>query len=416
MKIIYCIILTLFIGHQVLAQWEIVDESDCAYNSVFFLNDSVGFVVGICGGNNITIKKTTNYGESWYIVHDTINAWIYDIYFPSDSVGYASTYENVLKTTDGGESWFYPTPEFEGYPYRSIVFQDNTIGFGCFADGSAAFAKTIDGGYTWIEDYTYGGREILMSADCEIHIISGQYGKSDNCWESYETTFADVGQRTISNFAYANASLMLACGQGITEDTWQNFGFIVKSISDGESWMIQDFENIYALRSIVNVSSDTFYCLGQPYSPYAYSFLKTVDGGESWNFQEYEFACMTCYTPDMRDVYCPSENVCYAVSGGGGIWRTLNGGGELFPMPVNVTEFEANDVSISPNPATNSIAISSETEMTEIQIFNSFGQLVHKEKVSGKSKNINIAELGQGIYIIAIKSDIGVSNQRFVKQ
>ncbi len=417
MKIIYSIILPFLIGHQVLAQWEIVDESDCAYNAVFFLNDSVGFVAGICGGNNITIKKTTNYGESWYIVHDTINAWIYDIYFPSDSIGYASTYENVLKTTDGGETWFYPTPAFEGYPYRSIVFQDNEIGFGCFGNGGIAFSKTTDGGFTWIEQFDFGGLSLIKTDSCSIKLLGNGIYQSLNCTESWQLepfTFTDVSPLAFDCSAIDTSTIV--CGIGLNDITWDNFGFIVNKNSSEATWQMQIFNNIYKLNKVHYVDNVTAYCVGQPYYPNPYSFLKTVDGGDTWNYQEYEFVCETCYSPEIRDIFCPSENVCYAISGGGSIWRTLNGGGELYPLPTNISKFETNNISISPNPATGSLNISSVTEMTEIQIFNSLGQLVHKEKVSGKSKNISISELGQGIYIIAIKSDFSVSNQRFVKQ
>jgi photosystem II stability/assembly factor-like uncharacterized protein len=416
MKATFSLVLFSLFSINTFSQWDVVNESDCAYNAVFFLNDSVGFVVGICGGNNITIKKTIDYGESWYIVHDTTNAWIYDIYFPSDSIGYASTYENVLKTTDGGETWFYPTPEFEGYPYRSIVFQNDSIGFGCFTDNGAAFARTEDGGFTWTEEYEYGGREIIKVGDCQYRMVDGYYHKSDNCWEGHESIPLPIDDRYDENIAFSSDNIVLSCGLGYSSKTSSNFGFIGRSLNDGEDWSVIDFEYIYALRSIEFASNQIAYCVGQPYSPNPYSFLKTIDGGETWFYQEYELVCETCFSPDIRDVYCASENVCYAVSGGGGIWRTLNGGGELYPLPTNVSEFETNKVSISPNPASNSVTISSDNELNEIQLYNAFGQLVQEAKVSGKTKNINISALEQGIYIVRITSEHGFSNHRIVKQ
>ncbi len=416
MKNVIFFCLSLLFINDLKAQWQLIeDNTDYQFYSIFFLNDSTGFITGYISPFNV-IRKTIDYGNTWTTVYQEEANHFYDVYFPSDSIGYVSTYGNILKTNDIGDTWFYVNNPDDWTQYRSIVFTDNLTGFGCFADGGAEFAKTTDGGISWTHDFTYGGRELLKLGDCQIRIMSNQYGKSNDCWNSYENTYTDIGQRTISNFALLNESSILACGQGITSDTWQNFGFIIKSIDDGQSWSIQDFESIYALRSVVNVNETTAYCVGQANSPNPYSFLKTIDGGETWLFQEYDFMCDICTSPEIRDIYCPSENVCYAIRGFGGIWRTFNGGGEMYPLPTNVSEIEAFEVSINPNPASVSITISSETEMTEIQIFNSIGQLVHKEKVSGKSKNISISELGQGIYIIAIKSDFGVSNQRFVKQ
>lgn len=415
MKIINSLVLFSLFSHPLIAQWEIVDyDSDMTYYSVFFINDSVGFVTGYSEPFNV-IRKTTDFGNSWTTVYSEEANHFYDVYFPSDSIGYTSAYENVLKTTDGGEAWFYPNPEFEGYPYRSIVFQDNEIGFGCFTDNGAAFAKTVNGGYTWIEEYEYGGREIIKVGDCQYRMVDGYFHKSDNCWAENESIPLPIDDRYDENIAYSTANIVLSCGLGYNDETSSNFGFIGRSLNDGQDWLTLDFESIYAFRSIVFASPQIAYCVGQPYSPNPFSFLKTIDGGETWSYQDFEFVCETCFTPDIRDVYCPSENVCYAISGGGGIWRTLNGGGELYPLPTNMAEVDAIEVSISPNPATNGIILSSETEMTEIQIFNSLGQQVRKQKVSGKSNNINISELGQGIYIITIKSALGISNHRFVK-
>jgi photosystem II stability/assembly factor-like uncharacterized protein len=412
------IILVLHIAYSTHAQWELVDSNtDCPLYSVFFINDSTGFVTGYCSPYNV-IRKTTDYGVTWTTVYQEEANYFYDIYFPSDSVGYVGTYGNVLKTIDGGETWFYPDPGFEGGNYRSIAFQDDNIGFGCFADGGAMFSKTTDGGNTWVEDFNYGGREVLIAADCKIRTISGQYGKSNNCWESYETIFADVGQRTISNFSILNDNLILACGQGITEDTWQNFGLIVTSINDGESWAIQDFENIYALRSIVNVSNTTAYCVGQAYSPNPYSFLKTIDGGETWYCQEYELLCETCYSPEIRDIYCPSENVCYAVRGNGGIWRTMNGGGPLLPLPTSITEVNYSEqIELSPNPVSGQLNIKCNQNISILEVFDLTGRSLFSLTANLKAKSLNIESLANGCYFVRSTLENGVVlTRKFIKE
>ncbi|MFN0030775.1 MAG: WD40/YVTN/BNR-like repeat-containing protein, partial [Flavobacteriales bacterium] len=121
MRLSFTIWITL-LGMTANAQWEIVfNSTEYTWHAVYFLNDSTGFVVGDADETEV-IWKTTDYGTSWVEVHSEEANYFYDVYFPSDSVGYCSAYENVLKTTDGGENWFYPNPDFEGYPYRSIVF------------------------------------------------------------------------------------------------------------------------------------------------------------------------------------------------------------------------------------------------------------------------------------------------------
>lgn len=92
--------------------------------------------------------RTSDYGVTWTVVYSEEANYFYDVYFPSDSVGYVSTYGNILKTIDGGYTWFYPNPDSEWLQFKSIVFEDNEIGFGCFGNGGLFFAKTTDGGYS----------------------------------------------------------------------------------------------------------------------------------------------------------------------------------------------------------------------------------------------------------------------------
>ncbi|MFN4885271.1 MAG: T9SS type A sorting domain-containing protein [Bacteroidota bacterium] len=419
MKFLFFAAMLFSFSLSVLGQWEIVEQSDdCIYHSVYFINDSVGFVTGSCNQIDVVLK-TSNFGNNWYQVHSEEINYFYDIYFPTDTIGYISAYTNVLKTIDGGETWFYPNSAFEGYPYRSIVFQNEEIGFGCFADGGAAFATTTDGGYTWIEDYTYGGRELLKLNDCQIRMISGNYRKSDNCWSEHETLFADVGNRTISNFAMNSYDSIVVCGIGLNDETLQNFGFVATSTNEGLSWSVYDFEFTNSLNSVVYVNPSTAFCVGQGNYPQPYSFLKSIDGGTTWLYQIYDFPCGTCFSPEVRDVYCPSENVCYAVSGGGTIWRTLNGGGEIFPLPVGVVESKAKvKLELFPNPSTGELNIVSNDNIESIQLFNSLGQVVLLSSCSlvANSHKLSVSSLECGIYYLIIQTVKGTSIQSFVKE
>jgi hypothetical protein len=217
-----------------------------------------------------------------------------------------------------------------------------------------------------------------------------------------------------------NNTSILACGIGTNQITWQNFGFIVKSTDDGETWIIQDFNTIYALRSVVNVNESTAYCVGQANSPNLHSFLKTTDAGETWYYQEYELMCDICTSPEIRDIYCPSENVCYAVRGFGGIWRTLNGGGELFPLPVSVAENKQDEeLLLYPVPTDGLLQLNFPpvlARMTNIQVFDSMGRLVFTTRISSSSLVIDLNHLADGYYTIQVNNESTVLNKSFIKQ
>lgn len=87
--------------------WE-QDSIGSNYNlkKIYFLNSGIGFI--ICSGN--IILKTIDGGNNWYEVPSGITGSISftDIDFPTDQTGYVTANGNettVHKTTDGGETW-----------------------------------------------------------------------------------------------------------------------------------------------------------------------------------------------------------------------------------------------------------------------------------------------------------------------
>ncbi len=75
-------------------------------------------------------------------------------------------------------------------------------------------------------------------------------------------------------------------------------------------------------------------------------------------------------------------------------------------------DFNAQNIQVFPNPATNIVSIRFPTKQHfEIQIFNSAGQCVLSKELNSDSNDINISALPNGFYIIKI-SDVNWSIQR----
>ena len=102
-----------------------------ALQTVFFINEQVGFVAGGSGG----IYKTIDAGKSWTNANTTVSLPVYGLYFLNEHTGFAVGGESfcagadctppggfILKTTDGGETWisvYTPTDKIE---LRSVFF------------------------------------------------------------------------------------------------------------------------------------------------------------------------------------------------------------------------------------------------------------------------------------------------------
>ena len=84
-------------------------------------------------------------------------------------------------------------------------------------------------------------------------------------------------------------------------------------------------------------------------------------------------------------------------------------------LSENVMENEYNYVSIFPNPAKNTLTLTTETEgMKDVNIVNSLGQIV-KEFSFETSTTIDIRDLNNGVYFVKILGDNVITNKIVVR-
>jgi photosystem II stability/assembly factor-like uncharacterized protein len=110
-------------------------------NSIKFVNNSVGYIVGNYG----TFLKTTDAGKTWNTNNVNTKQNIVSVYFVSIDTGYSITDCSVYKTVNGGKDWaeVFPCNTQDGF--NSIYFIDSKVGF---VNGFYTYA-TYDGGKTW---------------------------------------------------------------------------------------------------------------------------------------------------------------------------------------------------------------------------------------------------------------------------
>lgn len=95
---------------------------------------------------------------------------------------------------------------------------------------------------------------------------------------------------------------------------------------------------------------------------------------------------------------------------------------QIIPIKINTkknrTGFDPNKVITYPNPANNevNIYVNGGYEMSSYQIYNLAGQQVKQGYASGKSTQINISELLNGVYFVKVITDGGVVTKKIVKQ
>ncbi len=87
-----------------------------------------------------------------------------------------------------------------------------------------------------------------------------------------------------------------------------------------------------------------------------------------------------------------------------------------------VTGIEQRDpefgVKVYPNPANTTVYVdvNQADKSTKVLIYNLQGQLIHTQAVSSRITPVNIADFTNGLYILKVESEKGVSTNKFIKE
>ncbi len=242
-------------------------------NSLFFENDSIGYV---CGGSRYEkgdVLKTTDGGFTWIDQSSPdMSKALYKITFPSHDTGFCCGYNGkIFRTFNGGDHWDYYQSSL-WWTLRDIFFLNTQKGFSCGGDG---FRK---------------GDKISTS-------------NSGEAWSG------DTSQLEFRSIHFFNASVGVLAG----------YGAILRTTDGGETWNFTNAQQDFFV-SMSFVNDEVGYAVG-----YTGSILKTTDGGNSWERLRNP---NSLFQPSwlFNQIIFRDENVGYIVGDGGCFLKTQDGG------------------------------------------------------------------------------------------
>ncbi len=230
--------LFLFFAAVSFAQWNLVNPPPTSEDlfSVHFPSATIGYAVG----SNGVILKTLDGGDNWFTLNSGTAKDLLSVFFPTIDSGYAvGNSGTILITCNGGNNWFPATSGITS-DVTSVNFTTSSIGYAVGRGGE--IIKTTDGGVSWEL------KQMSSSHLTSVHFSHQMLG------------YAVGGNGTILH----------------TEDegqTWSNN-------SNSVPTPISDVYFINADDGFCSIFSDGYYCL----DICKIEFLKTTDGGASWNY------------------------------------------------------------------------------------------------------------------------------------
>ena len=319
---------------------------------MFFINENVGWfaIWYIEQGYFATeLIKTTDGGESWFQVYLGVNEHIYDVEFVNPDTGWIVGYLELLgyifkSTTDGGTTWTDKTvPPGYSFELDEIEAFDN---MNLIILGYQTLFKTTDGGTSW--------QEIPMSPNPD----------------RFSLQFLNMNLGWTLGFNYSTAILF-------------------KTTDGGYTWVQQ----------VQPVSSYNFATEQIGWYTLHNQIYYSVDGGNSWSLQNSNTSNI------LHDIFFIDNNNGWAVGHEGTILHTNNGG-----TPVELISFNAevseNERSVELNWATAtetnnsgfeiqrnvSKVRSKESEWEKIGFVPGHGTTTETQQYSFKDNNISIGK------------------------
>ncbi|MBK9332573.1 MAG: T9SS type A sorting domain-containing protein [Ignavibacteria bacterium] len=300
------------------------------------------------GGDLGTFMKTTDGGVNWDVKTISIIPGdfrnLYRGYFTNKDTGIISTYQGILRTEDGGET-FENVLSFTGtsnFPY-SMSFINRDTGFTIIYPSFVLY-KTMDGGKTWapVSNFTINNFVNDLYAFDENYFI-GALNNAPANYNYFRTTNggASFDTRTITNgfifdpmqaVNFINSNTGFVCGHSIFKTTDKGNSWATL-FTTGASPNVKIISEKGPDSSLIILNSSG-------------SYKKSTDAG--LNFTDVNIAANTSnqfWTYGYSDIYKNGDLI--VTVGGAGIINKSTNGGDNFTLLTNMDKGGSfNDITI----------------------------------------------------------------------
>jgi photosystem II stability/assembly factor-like uncharacterized protein len=389
--------LFVFISFSIHAQWiekdiRVSGQLVTNLKSMYFVNDSTGWVVGNATSTS-KILKTTDGGNTWAYQNVGSFGDLDNVYFVNENIGFATgDILPFLKTTDGGITWtsvpIIPGSDFRPSYLSKFYFISDLIGF---YTTSNAIYKTTDSGATWTQVLQNPVNPIsnidfssVVSNGIAVCFAGSVYKTTDtgNTWQLVPSFTSSY----LYGVSHTSSDIIVGGEQGLFKSS--NSGVSWSSISLSQSTPPNGFI------SVTFASDSIGFCGGSPYE-----IFKTTDGGNTWNFQT---SFQDIYNPNIQMV---NDTLGYILAdpNTGKFYKTTNGG-ETVTTSVSNFDSKNTDILVYPTFCNDVLTVVCDNSNvgSDYKIINQNGVSVLEGKLDLNNNTINTDKLSSGNYVFVI--------------
>lgn len=418
MKTIQLIALLLFASGLSFAQttwYEIPTGTNKKLNAIDFPTPSVGYI----GGNDSLLLKSIDGGETWTEINYTGVTFnigadsILDIQFVTESIGYmtAGNFGGIYKTIDGGLSWTGVTPFGNLCFVDGLFFFDENNGFvggsGCFIGETIEKMNGGVMGSTTINTPTWDATNLVV----DIDFLNSNFGLAAS-YSGYILRTLDGGSTWDTIPSGLGTGIPLT-SVSIVDDTLAYAGYndlgggfgVLRSVDAGLTWSmdISSATFYYPAFFSVHTAGNGFVYSGAQPSWGTTGLIFENTGPDLWAYYDVD--------QPIYDMTSYSDSVIFGVGDSGYVVVNIPPGN----LGLGESGADEMDIAVFPNPANEQISIGLKSDVAEFSfsIVNMSGEIVLQGQT--ENRNVNVANLPAGIFVIQITDGALVGNSRFVK-
>lgn len=344
--------------------------------------------IAFCVGENGTLLKSTNFGDTWNLLNSGTSSTITSIKFVTANLGFFTTIDGeIFKTQNGGSSWTGIKLQVLG-ALNCVDFLDENTGLTAGDNGN--IFRTINGGATWD---SLGSQSVFVINDILLmnDTLALNVGALGSLMSSSDLglTWMPVSTASPESFSAlekkTNEVAVFTGTNGVIGE------FSAISMSVGEIKSI-DSENDW-LKDLEVLENGRVFAVGRNSS-----ILRTNNGWKTLDLNSINHIQSIKFFNKTLGLICGLN---------GKIYKTETAGAPVASKTILVERLK-----FHPNPANNFITLSGNFESTKLEVFDISGKNLMNINIT--SNNIDISNLVQGQYFLRISSSTKIYSGKLI--